>query len=146
MKKMKANKIIATLVVLTMVLSTLVVLNQLDVIKEASAQPGYDDYGHATTDLYYMQGGDSGVAISFYTIDLTPGLTYFLYKPLYNCTTASIPEEFKWDPNPVTKVNGLVVTFVAPDPADNVSLGTIKLDRAGIWMIGTDSSTFGDFF
>ncbi len=50
---MKGNKIIATLVVLAMLLSTLVVLNQLNIVNQASAQPGVDEWGDATTDLEY---------------------------------------------------------------------------------------------
>ena len=50
---MKGNKIIATMVVLAMLLSTLVVLNQLNIVKQASAQPGVDEWGDSSEELVY---------------------------------------------------------------------------------------------
>jgi len=141
-----------------MLLSTLVVLKQLNVVNEAvAATPGVDTWGNATTEnLYYMLGGDAGTTINFNVSGLQALTTYYLFKPLYNCTTASAAEQFEWDSNPVTKASGPVVTFTTDaDPTnDIVNLGKIKLDRAGIWVIdedddnrsGADRSTFGDFF
>ena len=84
---MKGNKIIATLVVLAMLLSTLVVLNQLNIVNKASAQPGVDDWGYATTDLEY------GVSYSKNTIEInTTGLDtgiHYLYYPTYKCSTGA---------------------------------------------------------
>jgi hypothetical protein len=147
MRKMKANKIIATLVVMTMLLSMPVVFNQLE-MNTVAATRGVDIWGNATTDLYYMQGGDSGTTINFNTSALAGSTTYYLFKPRYNCSTAAIPENFEWDPDPATRVTGPIVTFeTAADPVNKiVNLGAIKLDRAGIWMIGTDSTTYGDYF
>lgn len=157
-EKMKANKIIATLVVMTMLLSTLVVLKELNVVNEAVATtPGFNAWGNATTkNLYYMLGGDSGTSISFNTTGLQASTTYYLYKPRYNCTTASVAIQFEWDPDPVTRTSGPVVVFTTDaDPTNKiVSLGSIKLDRAGMWVfdeddddrLGDDRTTFGDFF
>ena len=52
---MKGNKIVATLVVLAMLFSTMMVLNKIDVnfVEKAGAQPGVDEWGNATTDLVY---------------------------------------------------------------------------------------------
>ena len=55
---MKGNKIIATLIVLAMVMSTMVVLDKLDITTEAAYvpgtdTPGRDEFGNATKDLTY---------------------------------------------------------------------------------------------
>jgi len=153
---MKGNKIIATLVVLTMVLSTLVVLNKLniDVIGEAGAvTPGVDDFRNATTNLVYDP--DNGVAISINTTGLKSNTEYKLYKPRYNCSTGSAPEKFMWDIDPVTTVSGPIAKFTTDAVPTNkvASLGTVKVDRAGIWILdddtshdGNDRSSFGAFF
>ena len=151
---MKGNKIIATLVVLAMVLSTLVVLKQFNIVEEASAAtPGFDDFGNATTDLGYDP--DNGVTISINTTGLKASTEYKLYKPRYNCSTGSVPEKFMWDTDPVTTVTGPLAKFTTDAvPLNKVaSLGSVKLDRAGIWILDDDTShnassrsSFGAFF
>jgi hypothetical protein len=154
---MKGNKIIATLVVLAMVLSTLVVLNKLNinVIGEAgAATPGVDDFGNATTDLVYSTA-TTGVAVTINTTGLTGLTVYRLYKPRYNCSTGSTPIKFAWDTDPVVTVDGPLAGFTTDaDPTNKAkSLGTVVLDRAGIWILDSDTShnasdrsTFGAFF
>jgi len=93
---MKANKIIATLVVMTMMLSMLVVLNQLDVVKEASAQPGVDEWGDATINIVYDTTYSSG-QIKINTSEWAANGTYYLYYPNYWSISPGIAQNFSFD-------------------------------------------------
>lgn len=138
---MKGNKIIATLVVIAMLLSTLVVLNQLNVVNKASAQPGVDEWGYATEEIVY------GVSYAKNTIEInTTGWAtgiHYLYYPTYECGTgAGRPATaFSWD-GPF-EVSGDQVYINATD-SDDDKLFTynqaITFNRSGMWILDDDDS------
>lgn len=138
---MKGNKIIATLVVLAMLLSTLVVLNQLNIVNKASAQPGVDEWGHATSEIVY------GVSYAKNTVEInTTGWStgiHYLWYPTYECTTgAGRPATaFSWD-GPFL-VSGDQVYVNATD-ADDDKLYTynqpITFNRSGMWLLDVDDT------
>ena len=136
---MKGTKIIATLVVLAMVLSTLVVLKQLNVEKEASAQPGADEWGDATTDLVY------GVSYSSVTINssewtMTNGTNYYLYYPNYkNTGTGPNANTFTWAGPFNVGVNAYVNTKTKSAPL-NPTGTAITFNRSGMWIFDNDAN------
>jgi len=140
MKKMKANKIIATLVVLTMVLSTLVVLNQLDVVKEASAQPGVTHYGRANMDLIYGQEYAADT-IKIDTSGWAPG-TYYLYYPNYVSTGAGTATSFDWAGPFEINVQIKVAATGGNDTLDTAG-SPITFNRSGMWIFDMDGTHNG---
>src|SRR5512136_1032918 len=136
---MKGNKIIATLVVMTMLLSTLVVLNQLNVVNNASAQPGVTEWGNANEEIVY------GVAYAKNTIAInTTGWAtgiHWLWYPTYECGTgAGRPATaFSWG-GPF-EVSGDQVYINATDADDDVLYTynqPITFNRSGIWILDED--------
>jgi hypothetical protein len=128
---MKGNKIIATLVVLTMLLSTLVVLNQLNVIKQASAQPGVDAWGDATTNLEY------GVSYSnvYVNSSLWAGSgPFYLYFPTYKCDSSGNANTFTWDG--AYQVSGYLVRVNSIANSAIIYTGgqSISFNRSGMWI------------
>jgi len=93
---MKGNKIFATLVVIAMLLSTLVVLNQLNIVNKASAQPGVDEWGHATSEVVYGVTYTTG-QIKINTSEWASNGTYYLYYPNYWSVSPGIATNFSWD-------------------------------------------------
>jgi len=158
---MKGNKIIATLVVLAMVLSTLVVLNKLniDVIGEAGAvTPGRTGWGNATTGLKYNIGYASD-SIIINTSKWTTNATYYLYYPTYKCNgTSPQAYRFSWDgpyvvgspSTPVTLTSTTAKTHLTGKDKLNTNGNAIKFNRSGMWIFddvaavhkGNDTSTF----
>ena len=73
---MKGNKILATLVVLAMVLSTMVVLYKLDIkfVEEAEATKGVTEWGYPTnvTTENLVYNANTAVDIDVNTTGLTP--------------------------------------------------------------------------
>jgi hypothetical protein len=135
---MKGNKIIATLVVLTMLLSTLVVLRQLNVIKEASAQPGVDEWGDATTELVYGEAYSSVTVNSSLWSGSGP---FYLYYPDYlNTGAGPNADTFSWlGPFKVGGVSASVTTK-EDSAALNPTGVSITFNRSGIWIFDADSS------
>ncbi|MBE3142220.1 MAG: hypothetical protein IMZ53_16745, partial [Thermoplasmata archaeon] len=161
---MKGNKIIATLVVLAMVLSTLVVLNKLNinVIGEAgAATPGRTGWGNATTELKYNIGyASDSIIINTSGGKWTNGTVYYVYYPTYKCN-ATVPQAylFSWD-GPYT-IGGFPVTVTATTANTlltgkdklNTNGNAIKFNRSGMWIFddvaavhkGNDTSTFAGY-
>jgi hypothetical protein len=140
---MKGNKIIATLVVLSMVLSTLVVLNQLNLIKNASADtPGVDAWGDGTTNLEYGKTYSNVYVNSSAWSGTGP---FFLYYPTYRSGGSSgNANEFTWDgPYQVSGYSARVT-----DIADSAIIYTggvsISFNRSGMWIFDADSTHAGD--
>lgn len=145
-EKMKANKIIATLVVLTMLLSTLVVFNQLNVIKEASAQPGADDWGDATIKLVYDTTYTSG-QIKINTSEWAANGTYYLYYPNYWALSPGVATNFSWDGPYKVGTDEYPVRVAATQAGvagskifDTLNTGgnSITFLRAGMWIFSDD--------
>jgi hypothetical protein len=142
---MKGNKIIATLVVLTMVLSTLVVLvmNQPNAV---AVTPGFDEYGYATTDLVYGTVYSS-VHINTSTWTMTNGTKYYLYYPTYlNTGAGPNANAFSWNGPFKVGVNAYVDTkakseLMEPSGTD------ITFNRSGIWIFDddTDHTTYAGY-
>ena len=146
---MKTSKIITTLIVLTMLLSTMVVLNHLNApivsVSAAGSVPGVDIWGTATTDLYY------GVTYSTVKINTSTWLnngTYNLYYPQYWAVTPGIATNFSWEgPYQVQSYPvSLTVTqaqVLNSKTFDTVNAGgySISFNRAGKWMFGPDKTT-----
>lgn len=157
---MNGKKILATLIVLSMVLSAMVVLNKLNIniVKQASATtPGIDDFGSATTDLTYMENGNDGVLIKINTTGLVANTDYFLYKPSYNNTGTGDRNAWltEWiDQTETTLGQAAKIHTGATTLNEEVSMnGKVVLDRAGLWILdddgdinGSDASTWGTFF
>jgi len=124
-----------------MLLSTLVVLNQLNIVNNASAQPGVDEWGYATEEIVY------GVSYAKNTIEInTTGWTtgiHYLYYPSYNCSTgAGRPAtSFSWD-GPFENAEGQI--YVDATDADDDLLYTynqaITFNRSGMWILDDDDS------
>jgi hypothetical protein len=143
---MKGNKIIATLVVLTMLLSTLVVLKQLNVVKEASAQPGVDEWGDASIKLVYG-ATYTNTQIKINTSEWAANGTYYLYYPNYWSISPGVATNFSWD-GPYSP-DGYPVRVVATqagvansDTLDTLQTGgsSISFLRAGMWIFDTDTN------
>jgi len=137
---MKGNKIIATLVVLTMLLSTLVVLRQLNVIKEASAQPGVDEWGDATTDLVYGQAYSSvNINTSAWTIVPSTSNFCYLYYPDYlNTGAGPNANTFSWlGPFKVGVANAYVSSQSDNAPLNPTGV-SITFNRSGMWIFDND--------
>jgi hypothetical protein len=133
---MKGNKIIATLVVLAMVLSTLVVLNQLNInlVNEASAAPGVNAWGYPTnTTTKGLTYGTSEVFININTTGLQIR-NYYLYYPVYRN-----PYNLTWKPYKVGSVQKSI--HVSTIGAGPVALEGIVLNRSGIWVLNTTENT-----
>jgi hypothetical protein len=150
---MKGNKIIATLVVLAMLLSTLVVLNQLNVVNKASAQPGVDEWGDASDELVYGTTYTSG-QIKINTSEWATNDTYFLYYPNYWSISPGIAQNFSWDGPYLVGTDDYPVRVIATqagvvnsDTLDALNTGgnSISFLRAGMWIFSNDggASTAG---
>jgi hypothetical protein len=143
---MKGNKIIATLVVLAMLLSTMVVLNQLNVIKQASAYtPGVNKWGNSTTDItcdvQYTH-------IYVNTSKWTGTGPWYLYYPTYRCDGNGNAYRFTWDKLKVYTDGSWHDVFVPNTVANSVALDTsaanIMFNRSGLWIFDNDGSHQGN--
>lgn len=144
---MKGNKIIATLVVFAMVLSTLVVLNQINIIPKASAQPGVDEWGDASTEIVYGVTYSSG-QIKINTSEWASNGTYYLYYPNYWSLSPGVASNFSWD-GPI-EVNDASVYVIATQAGvvNSETLntlytasGSITFNRAGMWIFDDNDPT-----
>jgi len=140
--EMKGNKIVAIMVVLAFVLSTMVVLNTFDIriVKKAGATMGVDDWQNTsggydilnitTEDLYYNNKVDlkfNGSLINGSTGDCR------LYKPTYHTeydTGSGLYEVWvNW-----TRTGGVIGTV-----DDEPMLADINLTVAGLWLVCADN-------
>jgi hypothetical protein len=142
---MKGNKIIATLVVLTMVLSTLVVLNKLniDVVREAGAvTPGVNAWGNATTNLEY------GVTYANVYVNSSRwggAGPFFLYYPTYRSGgTEGNANEFTWDGPYLVGGYSVRVTNISNSQIIYTGGSSISFNRSGMWIFDNDASHQGD--
>ncbi len=152
---MEGNKIMAALIVMAMVLSTIVVLNTFDVkiAGNASAQPGVDEWGNATTDLVYDTTYASG-AIKINTSLWGDTGTYYLYYPIYTSSGAGPnADSFSWGgPYKVGGASVKVVSTQGNTDALDTSGTSISFNRSGMWIFdnnsahnATDSTTYGGY-
>jgi hypothetical protein len=151
---MKTNKMLATLVAVLMIMSTLVVLNNVTdfkLVEKASATtPGYDAWGNATTDITY---GDN-VRVRFNTTGMSAGGPYYLYKPIYNCSSTRNADSLDWEMVMNSAENPVSLTVTTPGDLMYLTTSgtTINFDKAGMWVFatsdainGSDASTFEDY-
>ena len=138
---MKGNKIVATLVVLAMLFSTMMVLNKLDVnfVEKASATTmGVDDF----------QGSPSGANILNMTepnlvYGTTSTLTFNgtlieencqIYYPTYNSEWDGGSSRYEVWTN-WTKYSGVSLGSTATEPT-----ASLDLDYAGLWIVAASNS------
>jgi hypothetical protein len=123
-----------------MLLSTLVVLNQLNIIKEASAQPGVDEWGDATTDLVYGEAYSS-VDINTSAWAIVPSSSNFcyLYYPDYlNTGAGPNANTFSWlGPYKVGVASAYVSTQSDNSPLNPTGV-SITFNRSGMWIFDND--------
>ena len=140
---MKGNKIIATLVVLTMVLSTLVVLKQFNVLEEASAAtPGVTMWGYPnqtiTPDLKYHP--TNTVTVKINTTGLATTQNYILYYPDYTSTKVSgVYNSFNltWK----QKGDDIYTTGTSVGEDYPLSISGITLNVSGLWVLSETGTT-----
>ncbi len=127
-----------------MLLSTLVVLNQLNVVKQASAQPGVDEWGSSSEELVYGVTYTSG-QIEINTSEWAANGTYYLYYPNYWSISPGIATNFSWDgPYDVNDYSVRVIAtqagVVNSDTLDTLNTGgnSISFARAGMWIFSDD--------
>ena len=153
---MKGNKIIATLVVLVMVLSTLVALN-VNFVEKASAKapvaattPGVNKYGNATTDLKY---GMSYSSVAINSSKWTGVGPFYLYYPTYRSGGAGgNANTFTWDgPYQVSAYN-VRVTSIANSATLDTGGSAITFNRSGMWIFdnngvhaGNDNTSYAGY-
>ena len=146
---MKGNKIIATLVMLTMVLSSMAVLNKLNLNEPTRAIgipggiPGVVSYGNATTNLEY---GVSYSSVYINTTKWTGTGPFYLYYPSYRSDgNTGLANEFTW--NGPYIVNGYSVrvasTGIKSEILDTAG-SAITFNRSGMWIFDADSSHSGN--
>ncbi len=145
---MKGNKIIATMVVLAMVLSTLVVLN-VNFVENASAKapirvftPGVSAWGNATTDLQY---GISYSSVAINTSKWSGTGPFFLYYPIYRSGgTGGNANEFTWaGPYQVSGYSARVATAGINSATLDTSGAAITFNRSGMWIFDSDGTHTG---
>jgi len=146
---MKGNKIIATLVVLAMVLSTLVALN-VSFVEKADAKapvhvknPGVNAWGNATTNLKY------GISYSSVTINSSKWTgtgPFFLYYPIYRSGgTGGNANEFMWaGPYQVGGYSARVATAGINSATLDIGGSAITFNRSGIWIFDNDGTHAGN--
>jgi len=132
---MKGSKILATIVVLAMIFSTVIVLERLDVkvVDKASAIPGIDTWGYTTDELEYNE--DKAVNITIDCRNLTADTRYYIYYPRYWRTGAST-YNLTWRPYLESSVHK---SFKVPASGANTTLSNIILNRSGIWAFSISS-------
>jgi hypothetical protein len=141
---MKGNKIIATLVVLTMVLSTLVVLNNLniDIIGDAgAATPGVDTWGNATTDIEY---GVTYSSVYINSSKWTGAGPFYLYYPVYRSGgTGGNANTFTWA-GPY-QVGGYSARVTEIGYSKIIYTGGVSMsfNRSGMWIFDEDATHDG---
>lgn len=141
-KYMKGNKILTTLVVLAMVLSTMVVLYKLDVkigAEAAFATMGITNWGYpenvTTANLVYDP--DNAVNINVNTTGLTTNSKQYLYYPNYDRSGSTYNMSWK----PYRSTGGVHQSITVASPGTDETLSGIYLNRSGLWAFnGTEES------
>jgi hypothetical protein len=127
---------------LAMVLSTLVVLDQLNIINEASAQPGVDTWGDATTNLEY------GVSYSNVYVNSSLWLgtgPFYLYYPTYRCGgSGGNANEFTWDGPYLVAGYSVRVTTKGNSVQLYTGGSSITFNRSGMWIFDEDGAHQGN--
>ena len=142
---MKANKLVAAVVVFTMLFSTMVVLNQLNipVIGQASAQPGVDKYGNATTEIVYGQSYASGTIKINSTAFTSGGSTtdYLLYYPDYQ-NYSNNSYRMTWSPFYINNDTGNQPFITGKGDSKALDTGgePITFNRSGMWIFDKDTT------
>ena len=140
---MKNSRILSILVVAALLFSTMMVLNKLEVttIENASAQPGVDVWGNATTDLVYDTSYASG-AVKINTSQWGSTGTYYLYYPVYTCTGAGPnADSFAWaGPYKVGVASVNVVSTQGNNDVLDTGGSAITFNRSGMWIFDDDST------
>jgi hypothetical protein len=148
---MKKSKIIATLVVLAMLLSTLVVFNQLNIVNKANAQPGVDEWGQASTEIVYDESYSTG-SVKINTSQWIANGTYYLYYPNYWSVSPGYATNFTWDgPFEIdgipVKVEATKVGYTEKPGLDTLNFAggsSITFLRAGMWVFADSIPTAAD--
>ena len=132
---MKGNKILATLVVLAMVLSTMVVLYKLDikVVEEAEATKGVTEWGYPTnvTTKNLVYNPNTALDIDVNTTGLTSGARYYLYYPYYSRSGSTY--DLTW--YPYKSSGGAHKNIYVTSPGTDETLEGIYLNRSGLWAL-----------
>jgi len=140
---MNGRKILATLVILAMLMSTMVVLNKLEIniIENACATPGADEWGNATTDLVYNTTYASG-SVKINTSKWASTGTYYLYYPTYICSGAGPnADSFAWNgPYKVGVVSVKVVATQGNNDAIDTGGSSFSFNRSGMWIFDDDAT------
>ena len=150
--KMKGDKILAAIVVLALLMSTMVVMNRLDVniVGNAGAQPGVDVWGNATTDLEYDTTYATG-AVKINTSTWGTATDYYLYYPTYTCSGAGPnADSFAWNgPYKVGVASVKVAATLGNSDALDTGGASFSFNRSGMWIFDDDathnSSTLSDW-
>jgi hypothetical protein len=146
---MKGNKIIATLIVLAMVLSSMVVLNKLNIIEPTSAigipggTPGEGSYGNATTDLKYdVTYSSVYINTSTWVHEPTVSKPLYLYYPTYlNTGAGPNADTFSWNgPFKIGGTSAYVDSKAKSAPLQPTG-ASIKFNRSGMWIFDFENDT-----
>jgi len=133
---------------MAMLLSTLVVFNQLNIVDKASAQPGVDEWGDATSKLVY------GVSYAKNTIEInTSGWSdtrHYLYYPTYQCSTAGgrPATDFNWTAIFLnTDGDQVYIEPTGEEDLLNTNNMAITFNRSGMWIFddNSDHSSFDGY-
>jgi hypothetical protein len=154
---MKGNKLMAALVVFAMLFSTMVVLNQFQVLPTVKAQPGVTEYGNATTEIVYGQSYASGeIKINSSQFQVSAGgspygsNTFRLFYPVYqnysNNAFAMSWQTFSVGGGPVE------IDQIKNSTALDTSGAAITFNRSGMWIFdnnaihdSSDPTTFSGY-
>lgn len=123
-----------------MVLSTMVVLDKLDInfVEKASALPGVDEWGYPTqtTTENLVYDADTVVNISVNTTGLTSGVFYYLYYPHYERDGSTYT--LTWRPY---MSSGAQKNIYVTSPGTDEDLNNIYLNRSGLWVLNRTEET-----
>jgi len=152
---MKYRKLLATLVVIAMVASTLVVMNTIifpNKMVAGAVTPGVNNWGNGTVN--YVYAPTTRVEVIVNTTGLEASTAYYLYKPFYNVSnsgTIDASSKLEWSNNRAYTINpdgttGPQATFTTSLTPLNEekSFGNVYLDRAGMWLVDKDDTHDGN--
>ena len=142
------KKMLSFLVVMTMVFSAAVIVINTEITKAGvTGTPGvtHSAFGIGTSNYKYSTEYQTVVVN---TTGLNASTTYTLYKPRYNCSAADGQAQlFEWETIPVQMQNGeiaRIVTDSTPTWDTRTFDSGIILDRAGMWILDSDTSHSGN--
>lgn len=139
MKESFVSKMLSILIVFAMLATAFVITTTLVPTTVKATTPGIDAWGKEVADLKYTTTEDY---VTINTSGLTPNTDYKLYKPVYASGNASEPVQFYWEANAVRNSQSLEVIF---NSSGSTATSNVKfaLDRAGMWVLDTDSTHDG---